>query len=179
MYKPQTIDRPIAIAVIVFLALLAGFYLTLPKYRQFRDLQTELSKKEAEYQSKAAYFSQVNYTLREIKKDPETLTKIDTALPEKFSLASLIYFLQKKTAENGLILKKATLTRASAAGTGSALKEASFSLELLGSYASLKNFLSALEKSSRLIEVGDISFSSREKFQQTYSFNMIIKVNSY
>ena len=179
MYKPQIIDRPIAIAIIVFLALLAGFYLTLPKYRQFRDLQTELSKKEAEFKGKAAYFSQVNYTLREIKKDPETLTKIDTALPENFSLDSLIYFLQKKTAENGLIFKKAMLTRASAVEKGSTLKEAYFSLELLGSYASLKNFLSALEKSSRLIEVENITFNSQQKFQQTYSFNIIIKVNSY
>jgi len=58
------------------------------------------------------------------------------------------------------------------------IKEMNFELGLSGSYSSFKNFLSILERSSKLIEIEKISFSVGEK-EKPWDFNLGIKVYSY
>ncbi len=173
------IDRPIAIAVTLFIVLVLGFYLVAPEYQEFRDSQLELSKKEAEFEGREAYFLEVANTFRKLKIYEDELEKIDSALPASPSLASLIYFLQKKSAETGLILQAANLRKISSIAKTSDIKETRFYLEFFGSYFAFKNFLSSLEKSARLIEVESVSFASLKDTDETYPFKLIIKTYSY
>lgn len=196
------IDRPITIAVIIFIIILLMYFFVVPKYYEFKDLQVKLGEAEAEYNAKFAYFSEVSKIFRELEDRQESLEKIENAIPPKPQLADLVYFFQQKGTASGLIVKNILLTKISPVTSESSIKEIVFSLDVMGNYQSLKNFLSALENSSRLFEVGNISFGSqtlnqssssqtqnpisKQKtlivqpiVQQVYSFKFEIKTHSY
>lgn len=196
------VDRPITIAIIIFIIILLMYFFVVPKYYEFKDLQVKLGKSEAEYNGKFAYFSEVSKIFRELEDRQESLEKIENAIPPKPQLADLVYFFQQKGTESGLIVKNIFLTKISPVTSESSIKEIVFSLDVMGNYQSLKNFLSSLENSSRLFEVGNISFGSqtinqssssqtqnpisKQKtlivqpiIQQVYSFKFEIKTHSY
>lgn len=196
------VDRPITIAVIIFIIILLMYFFVVPKYYEFKDLQIKLGKAEAEYNAKFAYFSEVSKIFRELEDRQESLEKIENAMPPKPQLADLVYFFQQKGTESGLIVKNILLTKISPVTSESSIKEIIFSLDVLGNYQSLKTFLSSLEGSSRLFEVGNISFGSQalnqlsspqiqnpiskqktpvvqSLTQQVYSFKFEIKTHSY
>lgn len=186
------VDRPITIAVIILIIILLMYFFVVPKYYEFKNFQIKLGKAEAEYNAKFAYFSEVSKIFRELEDRKESLEKIENALPSKPQLADLMYFFQQKGAESGLIVKSILLTKISPATSESRIKEIVFSLDILGNYQSLKNFLSSLEGSSRLFEVGNISFGSQTLnksqnnltaqplvAQQVYSFKLEVKTHSY
>ena len=189
----MAIDRPITIAIIIFIIILLMYFFAVPKYYEFRALQVKLSEAEAEYNGKFAYYSEVSKVFRELEDRKESLDKIENAIPPKPQLADLIYFLQQKSSESGLIVKNILLTKISSVTSESSIKEIIFSLDLLGNYQSLKNFLSLIEGSSRLFEVDNISFGSQvtnqslpnnsvvqsSSAQETYSFKLEIKTHSY
>ncbi|MDO8486353.1 MAG: type 4a pilus biogenesis protein PilO [Candidatus Staskawiczbacteria bacterium] len=196
----MTLDRPITIAFIIFIIILLMYFFVVPKYYEFRSLQIELGKAEAEYDGKFAYYSEVSKIFRELEDRKDSLDKIDNAIPPSPQLADLIYFFQQKGTESGLIVKNILLTKMSPVTSESSIKEIVFSLEMLGNYESLKNFLFLIENSSRLFEVGSISFGlqstgqlsgSQSKTtvskqgapvvqpQQVYSFRLELKTHSY
>lgn len=179
------IDRPIAIAVILFVVLILGFYLVLPKYQEFRELLVQLSNKEAEFQARDAYFVEVTKAYKELMQNQEALKKIESALPSRFSVATLVNLLSKKAAENGVIVEKITINKGTGVGTETNVYENNISLNLTSSYDSFKKFLVALEKSARLIEAERFSFAITPPTTQSpqvatlTSFTLSIKVYSY
>jgi Tfp pilus assembly protein PilO len=157
------IDRPIAIAFLLFVILVITIFFVIPEYREFRVSQQNLGKIEAQYNSKVAYYADIDKASRDLRVHQDGLEKIDNALPEKPSIADLVYFLQKKSGESGLIVKDLFLTKfvsLNLENSSGNLKEIIFSLNLLGTYPSLKNFLFSLETSARLFESDSISLTS-------------------
>lgn len=185
------VNRPIIIAVIIFIIILLMYFFVVPKYYEFRDFQTKLGRAEAEYNGKFAYYSEVGKVFRELEDRKETLDKIVNAIPSKPQLADLMYFFQQKGAESGLIVKNILLIKISPVISEDNIKEIVFSLDVLGNYQALKNFLSLVENSSRLFEVSNVSFGSQPDsidkplsgqagtIQQIYSFKLEIKTHSY
>ena len=168
------------------------YFFVVPRYYEFRDFQMKLGKAEAEYTGKFAYYSEVVKIFSELENRKESLDKISNAMPPKPQLADLIYFFQQKGAESGLIIKNMLLIKISPITPESGIKEIVFSLDALGNYQSLKNFLFLIESSSRLFEVDNVSFGaqiinqlsqktpvSQPSAQQTYSFRLEIKTHSY
>ncbi|MBI1866391.1 MAG: type 4a pilus biogenesis protein PilO [Candidatus Staskawiczbacteria bacterium] len=193
----MAVDRPITIAVIIFIIILLMYFFVAPKYYEFRDFQVKLGNAQAEYNGKFAYYSEVVRIFSELENSKESLDKIENAIPLKSQLADLIYFFQQKSTESGLIAKSILLTKFSPVTSESNMKEIVFSLDLLGNYQSLKNFLSLIEGSSRLFEVNNIFFGSQATnqppttpisqplpanaslAQESYSFRLEIKTHSY
>jgi len=189
------INKPVAIVIILVISLISIFFFALPKYRESRALRLTLDEKLAEYQSKSAYYEKMAETIKTIESNKEAVEKINSALPDNFYFAPLVYFLQKKTSENGLISKSLTfsqsvssLGRVSAGAVSKEIKNVSFTLNLTGSYKGLKNFLLSLEKSSRLFEVRNISFVSLKSANQlknqpnqlkNYDFKLEVVTHSY
>jgi len=179
------LDKPITIAIILFITLVLGFYLVLPKYKTFQGLLVKLGEKEAEYQGKAAYFVEVTKTYKELMQYQDSLKKIDTALPKSFLTAPLINFIYQKGLESGLIIQGISIAKGTQSNLDSKLKETNISLNLFGSYSAFKTFLSSLENSARLIETESISFSinplsaGKSKIQETFPIKLSIKVYSY
>jgi len=181
------IDKPIVIALTLFVILLLIFFLVSPEYQKFKTLQAELGIKKAEYNAEFDYYSAIAQSYNKLIAYSKDIKKIDSALPSSPSLGKLIYNLQDQTEKSGLILKSLFLTKGLNSTTKEGVKEIAFSLNLIGNYSALENFISALEKSSKLFEITNISFgagdmsSSEAQFQtqSIYSFSMQISTHTY
>lgn len=192
------IDRPIAIALILFVILLLAFFLVVPEYNTFTKLQTELGEKKAEYNAEFDYYAAITKTYFDLQSRKDDISKIDDSLPQDPGLGKIIYLLERTALENGMMIKDLFLSKASSSSSSSSdqtnagnnVKDIVFSTDLLGSYSSLEKFMISLEKSSRLFEITSISFGNnsqgksgadQSQFQtdQAYSFNLQIKTHSY
>jgi len=179
------VDRPILIATLLFAMLISIFYLVIPKYNAFQEVLTKVGQKEADFQSKAAYYIEVTSVYKELLLYQDVLNKIDTALPSKFSLASIVNFLYKATAANGIILQKIATNKSTEPSITTNIKETTLSVSIVGSYPSLEKFITSLEKSARLIEGESVSFSVevpsiiKPNISPTNPIDMTIKVYSY
>lgn len=185
------VDRPIVIAVILFVVGLLVFFLVMPQYKTFTSLQTELATKIAEYNAEYDYYAAIGKAYYDLQAKKDDIKKIDDALPQDPDTGRIVYNLQKMASESGLMVKSLFLSKSSQ-GTSqaakSSMKDISFSMNVLGDYHSLQTFLIAMEKSSRLFEVTNISFGSASQIpqgsgqfqsQQAYSFSLEIKTHSY
>lgn len=199
------IDRPITIAVCLFIVLLLIFFLVMPEYNTFKDLRVELGKKKAEYNAEFEYFSEIAKNYSQIQAKAEDIEKIDDALPIGYNFGNLIYYFQNQALADGMTIKSIFLSKSSSAGakknnysyqseSGESqtiqMSEIGFSLNMTGSYLSLENFIVSLEKSARLFEVKSISFGSSvasqgteqsDQFetQEIYNFNLEVLTHSY
>jgi Tfp pilus assembly protein PilO len=190
----MTIDRPISIALLLFATLLMVFFLVAPEYKTFKQLQTELGEKKAEFNAEFDYYSAIARVYFELQNRKGDLEKIDDALPSDSSLGKIVYFFQKAASENGIMVKDLFLSKSSknnvTVGTESNVEDIVFSLDLLGDYSSLGNFMMVIEKSARLFEITNISFGSASQSpiavnqsqfqtQQISNFSLQIKTHSY
>jgi len=172
-------NRPIIIAVCLFLTLVLGTFLIWPEYQEFGVQKSKIWQKEGELQNLKEHLLELEALSRELERYQVELSKIDSALPAEFFLPSLLNYIQKTASENGLILKSFGPVSSTPFKAREKIKEFHLSLELSGSYSAFKNFLSDLEKSARLIEVENISFSSPQEEEKPFSFSIGIKVYSY
>lgn len=193
------IDRPITIALILFIVLVLVFFFVKPEYNNYQALQMTVAEKQAEYNAEVTYYNAISKTYFDLQARKDDIKKIDDALPQDPALGKLIYYLQKTAAENSLIVKNLFLSKATASSATSKksgqieVKDITFSMSALGDYVSLEKFLVALEKSSRIFDVTTISFGSAAsnmpsaelategqfQTQQTYDFNLQIKTYAY
>ncbi len=169
---------PIIIAVCFLLFLILGGGLILPKYQGFKNIQTTIAEKEVELQYKQQYFSDLVGVKAELDEYEEELSKIDSALPSGPSLPSLFNFLQKTGSQSGIVLKGIS-PFATISQEESKTRKTEFSLEISGDYTSFKSFISILEKSARLIEIENISFSLPKEGSDIFTFNIKMAVSSY
>ncbi len=174
-------NRIFIIPILFFLSFLIGVYFLLPKYIEFSDLKDGISKRERELHQKENYFFTLKELSAKLTQYREALNKIETALPEEPSLASLLSFFHSKSSESGLILKDlGGITSPPAGGEKkkkSNIQEIQISFTLQGSFPAFENFLKVLEKSSRLIEVKRITLKTKEKELPEFSF--LVKIHSY
>lgn len=188
------IDRPIAIAVILFVIMLTLFFLVVPEYNTFGKLQTELGKKKAEFNAEFEYYAEIAKVHNDLQAHKDDIKKVDDALPEESSLGKLVYFFQQTAKDNGMLIKNIFLSKPPLSNVKTdaknTVKDIVFLMDLVGDYTSLGKFMASLEKSSRIFEITNISFgsasaplqeSSQSQFQiqQTYVFNLQVKTHSY
>jgi Tfp pilus assembly protein PilO len=174
------IDRPIAIALTLFIILLLVFFLVVPEYNTFQSLQTSLGEKKAEFNAEYDYYAAITKTYDDLQSHQDDLKKIDDALPQNPALGEIIYFLQQTAKENGLIAKDLFLSKSSPntyETSANIIKDIVFSIDLIGDYPSLEGFMVSLEKSSHIFEITSISFDSSLK--PPYTFSLQIKTHSY
>ena len=169
---------PIIITVCFLLVLILGIGLLLPKYQDLKGIQRTIEEKKAEIQYKEKYFAEIGEIKTELEKYETELSKIDSALPQSPSLPSLFNFLQEASSQSGLVLKGISPFTVAPVGENSDIKETEFNLQLSGGYSSFKNFLSTLEKSARMIEIENISFSLPIE-EELFTFNIRVKIFSY
>jgi len=167
-----------------------GFFLIWPEYQKLSTLQLEIKAGETELEYIEEYFSKLQQLSQELQNYESQLTKLSLSLLPDSSLTvvSLINFTQRASSQNGLILKKIesftiTLLKPSTTSPGvsqpqTKIKEISFGFEVSGSYSALRNFLNTLERSVKIIEVENISFSFAEK-EEIPTFKLKIKTYSY
>jgi len=178
------IDKPIVIALTLFIILLLIFFLVSPEYQRFKTLQSELGIKKAEYNAEFEYYSAISKTYNDLVARKDDVVKIDDALPSDPNLGKLVYFVQENAIQSGLVLKSLFLTKSTSASEDT-VRDITFSLSLIGNYSALENFIASLEQSSRLFEIVNISFgsgdvsNSQAQFQSESLFTFSMQVNTH
>jgi len=171
-------NRPIIIAICIVIVIALGVLLIWPKYQILKASLVNVEKKAAELNYLNDYFADIKKISEDFKKYEAEFLKVESALPSDPFLPSLLKFIQTKASENGLILKGFSSASVSSFAKDGDIKEQYLSIELSGFYPAFKNFLAVLEKSERLIEIEQISFSA-SKEKEPIIFNLGIKVYSY
>lgn len=170
--------KSFSIPILLFAVLLLITYLVWPQYQEFKAIKNQVEEKQGELFETEKYFSNLSQISENLSNYQDSLVKIESALPQDPSLASLLNFFQKESAENELLLKNINQVevkrKEEKKGILAKVKETYLNLNLTGAYPSLRGFLESLEKSSRLIEVENISINvSKEEFPE---YNILIKV---
>lgn len=164
-----------------------GYYLTLPKYTELKDVEQKISEKEAENKARLEYYANLEKISAEIDDNGEALIKIKSAFPDNVDSPALMNFIQAAAMQSGLVLKtigysaadrSAVPESAAVNNAGDATKNVEYaskkvlsqygvSATLMGKYSDLKIFLSRIQSSSRLIGVGKIDINSAGKAADT------------
>lgn len=175
--------------ILLGLTLFLGVVFLWPQYQQLHNFQLQVKHTETEIQYQEEYYEDLSSISQKLEEYSEGITKTDSALPSNPRLLSLLKFLQDTTSENGLILGNINPFSISPSSGKDNIQEIKSSLSLTGSYSALKNFLAALRKSARLIEVENISVLSLPSLpisgeteigvSDVLSFKLTIKTNSY
>jgi len=167
------------LTIVFFLIVIALVAMVLwPKFQELGVVQKNLKEKRAEFQTREEYLLKLGEIKDKLKERQSEFSKINFALPANPSLPSLFNYLQKASSESGLVLEKISPFTISSSPDFPNLQETVFNVAVAGSYSSFKNFLAVLEKSARLIEIENISFSSPAKGELVV-FNLKLKVYSY
>lgn len=167
------INKPVSTIVLIVISLLLVLLFVLPKYQEANTLQASLLQKQAEYNGKAVYYTKISELLLQIQGRKDVLEKVKSSLPADFSVADVTYFFQKTAADSALTIKSLEFSqvapvayrKTSVNGNAKELKDIVFTVNLLGGYQGFKNFLGALDTSSRLFETNTISFALVEPAQ--------------
>jgi len=149
-----------------------------PKYQEYRKAGLEIEQKDNEITVDHQYFITLTGARKQLQGYQEELKKIDSALPEKPFVPSLLNFLQGLSSQSGLVFVDPSSFQTITRSELPALTETRISFSLIGSYDNLKKYLAALEKSARIIEVEKISFSSPAAGKLS-TFRLEIKTFSY
>jgi Tfp pilus assembly protein PilO len=169
----------ILITIICFaLALGLGFGLVWPKYQDYRGLKLEVEKKETELSYHQQYFKELKEIDSKLKEYQASLSKIERAFPDYFSIPAFFANSERISSQSGMILNQIS---GGSVQEKNGLKERHFNLSLSGDLANFESFLSTLEKTIPLIEVENFSFSSSEGEGggETVDFSLGIKTYSY
>jgi len=171
----------IIITILIFTIVLGvGMGLIWPKYQCYKVLKLEVGKKETELVYNQQYFSRLKEIEAQFAKNQESVSKVESALPEYFSVPAFFANLQKMSAQAGLILNQVSK---SSTKDNEGVKEHSFSVSVSGTISSFENFILYLENSVKLIDVESFDFSSPTEEDATgeevLDFNLAIKTYSY
>jgi Tfp pilus assembly protein PilO len=157
----------------ILISVLLFFLFISPKQTSLSILNSQLLQKRYELETLDKYFQEILKTSEKLKNYQEEISKIDSALPDDPSIPLLFNFLQKSSSQSGLLLENIGSINLNEEGR---LKKWTTNFKLKGDYPSLKNFISILERSARLIRVDKISLLSEG---ESPSFDLTISFFSY
>jgi len=154
--------RTIIIISSIFLvvSIFGGIFLWWPEVEIFLSSREKIEQLEATALRKEDYFLKLNALSEKMDNYSNDLVKINSALSIDPSIPALFDFVRKSVVENGLVIESLNLEDVFPSEKKVEVKEINFSLSISGTYPALKNFLSAVYKNSRMIEVDRIVFSS-------------------
>lgn len=165
--------------VVAIIAIALGFFMVWPRYGELQDIGISIEEKNSEIKNRQDYYANLKDIAAELDQGANNLEKINTALPVNPDGPSLMNFAQAAAMQSGLILKSVDYNGADNVGIGDVsqagsladgkaktayqLSSYSVSLVLAGDYANFKDFLSRIERSSRLIGADSVEVGAPEK----------------
>jgi Tfp pilus assembly protein PilO len=163
---------------ILLLSIAGGAIWWWPALSGYMSLKEELNNRDIELEGKEAYFNGLKETLDRVKEQNEEIAKINSAFPEDLEVGvpTLLNFMKELSSKNGVIVDTLSGDPASlTAGASSGIEELPFSLSVSGTYASFKNFLSAIYRNARMIDVDSIRFGSSQEKEGLSSFDISLR----
>lgn len=165
-------------AVVFLASLLIGAFAALPLYRSTMEARDLLARKEVERQTKESYLARLRSIEEGVRGADRELAAVRYAIPDTPHVPQLFADLQAMASSSGLLLraigrgsddsKDQQAPAASPESEESAITRAPVtrvivSMGLSGSYESLKEFLRAVNRSPRLLELRTVGIGSGEQ----------------
>lgn len=166
------------IAVSLLISIIMAAFLVWPKYQEFSNLKNQLEQKRTKLENQNRYVQQLEAADAKLQEKEELVSKVNSALPIGPDIPSLLEFLQEASLQTGVSLEKIDWQEARL-DEKERIKDYSLGLSFSGSYFAFKNFLYALERSARLIDVFQISFTTSPESEEPIPFKIMLKVHSY
>ena len=172
----------IFVPILLFIAFLIVLYLLVPSYSALSSLEKQVQDRQNELAEKQVYFARIEEISKKLEDYKDFLEKVENALPQEISVASLLNFFQQKSSSSGLTIENISPREISNVKEDENLKikETGFSVIVNGPYTSFLSLLQLFEKSSRIVEVETISINpGREEGKSLFEFSLLLKVYSY
>lgn len=161
--------------MLLALAVAFGMILAWPKYQEYQAQSSLVLGKQTDLETRQEYFKNLAESSAELNNYGPNLAKIESALPDDAKVSTLLDFLESSSMQAGLILKvidysfsggnQPTIVPGSAQTqpVAKSLKPFYVTFTLSGPYQSWKNFLSSVEKTSRMVEIQSVQISGGEQ----------------
>ncbi len=194
-------DKNLILIVSVFVVLLSLgiiFFLVIPAYKALETNKVQLAEDKLNLQYRRDYVKEIKKDREEMQKDEKSVSKVNFALPQDVSFASLFNFLQFEAQMDGLTLKQVNVPveiplvlqkevtgkrgrRRSIIRQRTNLDYYPFKASVKGPYESFKNFVLHLQNSARMIEINNINFYVPAGFgtSSVLTYNLNLRVYSF
>jgi Tfp pilus assembly protein PilO len=169
-------------AVIVF------FALDMPVFREIGDTNDKIAQEQAQYDEQFQAVQTAKSIINQYRGLASVSQAISLSVPRGAEIENIISQLNNIAAQSGLEVQGVnfetpslpTIKGGSQANLAEKNKILRISLTLIGSYESFKVWLSSVETNIRLMDVGDISFSSLGGDDQSANrFNFKVTLDTY
>lgn len=187
-------DKKNIISLISFIvSLILIFVFVFPLYSSVKIMRLESSQKHEEIEKLKELLAKVEKIKSNYQNVAEEIEKVFLALPEEKDVPELLVQFEKLAVSNGLLLesiKFGEISKKKESDSSSRSKKilsifpnSIVELKITGSYSAFKNYLKALEKNVRSMDVYSIKFSSSIKKYNLFSdlgiFEFDLGVNVY
>jgi|SRR3989344_1682114 len=163
----------IAIAVILF------WVLVLPAYIRISDLDAAIRERNDLLTSRSAIVANIKKLNTEYQKRIPEITKLSAIVPAKKSIAEVLSAINDVSTKNGLQLFSSSITGQNASeAIAIPYNILSLEISLIGNYPALTNFLRALERNLRLMDIISIDAASIS-VENASILNFNVKGNAY
>lgn len=156
----EKINYPILTFILFFISISLILLVLSPKYQAISQIKESVDEWEKAHQDQSEYFKELVSNFEKFKKYESEISKIDLAIPEDPSLPSFFNFVSKSASANGLILKEIRTFDLSLSKEIPGTEEIETSFTISGSYSAFRNFILALERSARMINIKEVSFEA-------------------
>jgi len=127
-------------------------FLTLPMIKESKATKLKLEERKAYLIERKKIIERIDALQEEYKLWGDRIKTLDAAIPNKGGLINILFQLQNFASDSGLVMKNFGYTDA-----GNTI---SVSVNMVGSYTSLKAFLKKIERNLRIADVQQIAFSA-------------------
>ncbi len=162
----------IAMAIILF------WILALPFYNRVSDLDAAIREREDLLNSKNAILTNIKELNKEYQKRIPEIAKLSAIVPSKKSVAEVLSAINDISAKNGIeLFSSAIISQKTSDANNSPYNLLSIEMGLNGTYPGLTNFLQALERNLRLVDIASVDAAAG--LGSTSILNFVIKGNAY
>ena len=191
------------ISLISFIvSLILIFVFVFPLFSSAREIYSDLNQKRQEIEKLKELSGKIGKIEQDYDSISEAVEKVLLALPEEKDLPQLLVQFEKIAVNNGLLLESIEFGEISKKEESdfirsikdyetlnqskkmlSTFPNSSVLLKVAGSYSSFKNYISALEKNVRSMDIYSIQFSNDSKMRSLFSdsgiFEFDLGINVY
>ena len=169
-------NRTLLIGLLLLGGVAIGLFLTMPAYQEYQQDRFLLGQRAQEVKNQETYFADLASVKARLEEFPRELAKVEAALPLDPELPLFYDLLQKNAALSGMVLQSIAVSLEEA--KDQPLRRISAVVEFTGSYGSLKQLLSNLNRASRAVALRAVNISGSQD-QGTLKAILELKAYSY
>ncbi len=162
--------------ILLLLALLvaAGFIVIKPKIDEYKGVTASIQDVQLQAENEKQYFDSLSRSVAAAQTiDPEVLGKVDLALPREPGVPNLLVQMDAAASANKVKISSITFSADDKKAATGKVQGLNMTMTVEAQdYQALKNFLSSLELSLRVIDIQNLSINSFSKNSAVFSLQM-------